>query len=108
VNGDGLAKGHSVTGWSWGIVDVAVEKLFGPAEKTNITVPALLLKRIDAYVGASGNTRSGFLASAAVQAMRIHNSYASSVVQRRPHSMQEHAVQKTELDARGFQSCQEK
>jgi predicted RNase H-like HicB family nuclease len=56
-------------GWSWGIVDVPVEKLFGPAEKINITVPALLLKRIDAYADKSGKTRSGFLAEAAVRLM---------------------------------------
>jgi HicB_like antitoxin of bacterial toxin-antitoxin system len=50
-------KHEEYKGWSWGIVDVPVEKLFGPAEKINITVPALLLKRIDAYVDKSGKTQ---------------------------------------------------
>ncbi len=36
-------------GWTWGIVDVPVEQYFGLATKINITVPALILKRIDRY-----------------------------------------------------------
>lgn len=57
-------------GWTWGIVEVPVEKMFGTAEKINITVPALLLKRIDNYAQAHGKTRSGFLTEAALDAMR--------------------------------------
>ena len=57
-------------GWTWGIVDVPVERFFGPAEKINITVPGRLLKRIDDYAKRHGQTRSGFLTSAAVEAMR--------------------------------------
>lgn len=57
-------------GWTWGIVEVPVEKLFGAAEKINITVPALLLKRIDHYAQAHGKSRSGFLTEAALEAMR--------------------------------------
>jgi predicted RNase H-like HicB family nuclease len=34
-------------GWTWGIVDVPVDRFFGPAEKINITVPGRLLKQID-------------------------------------------------------------
>jgi predicted RNase H-like HicB family nuclease len=57
-------------GWTWGIVDVPVERYFGPAEKINITVPARLLKRIDDHARAIGETRSGFLTRAALEAMR--------------------------------------
>lgn len=57
-------------GWTWGIVDVQVEKMFGAAEKINITVPALLLKRIDNHARSHGKTRSGFLSEAALDAMR--------------------------------------
>jgi predicted RNase H-like HicB family nuclease len=60
-------------GWTWGIVDVPVEKFFGPAEKINITVPALTLRRIDDYVHKHGETRSGFLVKAAERAMRTGN-----------------------------------
>jgi len=58
------------TGWVWSIVEVPVERYLGPAEKINITLPKLLLTRIDEYAKAHGATRSGFLAQAARQAMR--------------------------------------
>ncbi|PIQ50827.1 MAG: hypothetical protein COW02_18020 [Comamonadaceae bacterium CG12_big_fil_rev_8_21_14_0_65_59_15] len=60
-------------GWVWAVVDVPVEKYLGPAEKINITVPRLLLSRIDAYAGAHGATRSGFLAQAARAAMQVQS-----------------------------------
>lgn len=56
-------------GGVWAVVEVPVEKYLGPAEKINITVPRLLLSRIDAYARAHGATRSGFLAQAARAAM---------------------------------------
>lgn len=56
--------------WIWAVVDVPVEKYLGPAEKINITLPRLLLNRIDTYAKAKGASRSGFLAEAARQAMR--------------------------------------
>ena len=57
-------------GWVWAMVDVPVESYWGPAEKVNITLPGRTLKRIDEYARAHGQTRSGFLAEAARQAMR--------------------------------------
>ena len=56
-------------GWVWAVVEVPVERYLGPAEKINITVPRLLLSKIDDYVRAHGATRSGFLAQAARAAM---------------------------------------
>jgi predicted RNase H-like HicB family nuclease len=52
------------------VIDVPVERYFGPAEKINITVPALTLKRIDEFAAQNGESRSGFLVQAAEQAMR--------------------------------------
>ena len=49
-------------GGVWAVVDVPVEKYLGPAEKINITVPRLLLSRIDEYARSHGSSRSGFLA----------------------------------------------
>jgi predicted RNase H-like HicB family nuclease len=64
-------KDKEYRGWTWGIVDVDVEKLFGPAEKINITVPAVTLRRIDAYVESHNvDSRSAFLVRAAEEAMR--------------------------------------
>ena len=64
-------KQKNFKGWTWGIVEVPVEKYFGPAEKINITVPALILRRIDEYAQKNGETRSGFLVRAAESAMRM-------------------------------------
>jgi len=57
-------------GWVWAVVEVSVERYFGPAEKLNITLPRVLLAKIDDYARAHGETRSGFLADAARLAMR--------------------------------------
>jgi predicted RNase H-like HicB family nuclease len=57
-------------GWIWAVVEVPVERYYGPAEKLNITLPRLLLAKIDEYARAHGETRSGFLAEAARNAMR--------------------------------------
>jgi len=67
-------KDRRFKGWAWGIVEVPIERFFGPAEKINITVPGRVLKQIDDYARASGQTRSGFLTSAALEAMRNRNS----------------------------------
>ena len=60
-------------GWVWAIVDVPVEKYLGPAEKINITVPRLILARIDEYAKSRGLSRSGFLVEAARSAMRAEH-----------------------------------
>ncbi len=57
-------------GWIWAVVEVPVERYYGSAEKLNITLPRLLLAKIDEYALAYGETRSGFLAEAARNAMR--------------------------------------
>ena len=54
----------------WALVDVPVEKYLGPVEKINITVPRLVLSRIDEYARKHGQSRSGFLVEAARSAMR--------------------------------------
>lgn len=58
-----------LTGAVWAIVDVPVERYFGPAQKINITVPAGTLRRIDDYARRHGLSRSGFLVEAASRAM---------------------------------------
>lgn len=61
---------HDYRGWTWGVIDVRIERLFGPAEKINITVPGRLLKQIDEHTKRHGRTRSGLLTQAALDAMR--------------------------------------
>ena len=57
-------------GWIWAAVEAPVERYFGPATKLNITLPKLLLAKIDTYAANHGMSRSGFLAEAARKAMR--------------------------------------
>lgn len=54
----------------WAVVDAPVERYLGPAEKLNITLPKLLLAQIDDYTASHNLSRSGFLAQAAIKAMR--------------------------------------
>lgn len=57
-------------GGVWSVVEVPVERYLGPAEKLNITLPKLLLAQIDNYTASRNLSRSGFLANAAIAAMR--------------------------------------
>jgi predicted RNase H-like HicB family nuclease len=63
-------KNPDFAGAMWGVIEVPVERYFGPAEKINITVPALTFRRIDAHAVQRGESRSGFLVHAAEEAMR--------------------------------------
>lgn len=56
-------------GGVWAVVDVPIEKYLGPSEKINITVPRMVLVRIDEYAKKKGQSRSGFLVEAARTAM---------------------------------------
>ncbi len=57
-------------GGVWAVVDVDTTAFEGEAEKIDIVLPKLLLKRIDDYTHAKHLTRSVFLAEAARAAMR--------------------------------------
>lgn len=60
-----------LAGFVFAYVDVPVEKYLGPAQRINVTVPAVLLERIDRYANAHGESRSGFLVRAAQQVMAV-------------------------------------
>jgi predicted RNase H-like HicB family nuclease len=57
-------------GWIWAVVSAPVERYLGPAQKLNITLPKRLLARVDDYTAAHGESRSGFLARAALTALQ--------------------------------------
>lgn len=63
-------KNPDFAGGLWALVDVPVEKYFGPAEKINITVPRKMLARIDEHAKRHGQSRSGFLVDAANAAIK--------------------------------------
>ncbi|MDZ7857848.1 type II toxin-antitoxin system HicB family antitoxin [Sphaerotilus sp.] len=54
----------------WLLVDLDLSRIEGRAVRLNVSLPANLVKRIDAWAGAHHMTRSGFLARAAQQAMQ--------------------------------------
>lgn len=55
-------------GVTWAYVDVDVTAFLGGTEKATVTLPKLLIKKIDAAVAAGGaKSRSAFLADAALK-----------------------------------------
>ena len=56
-------------GWTWAVVDVDIAKLSTKATRVNITLPDRLLDTIDRHAKQLGETRFGFLARAAIEAL---------------------------------------
>lgn len=56
-------------GWIWALAEVDPAVLSDRAERVNITLPARVLRRIDAAAAARHESRSGFLARAALEAI---------------------------------------
>ena len=58
-------------GATWAYVDVDVTAFLGGTEKASVTLPKLLIKKIDAAVAAgAAKSRSAFLADSALKALR--------------------------------------
>lgn len=56
-------------GWTWAVVDVDIARLSNKATRVNVTLPERLLDTIDRHAQQRGETRSGFLARAAIEAL---------------------------------------
>jgi predicted RNase H-like HicB family nuclease len=54
----------------WALVDVDPAKFDTKPERVNISLPRFVLRKIDAYAGKRHETRSGFLARVALDAIR--------------------------------------
>jgi predicted RNase H-like HicB family nuclease len=65
-----LQRKRAFKGWAWAVVDVDLSELGDKAARINITLPQRILRAVDAHARRSGETRSGFLARAALDAMR--------------------------------------
>ena len=63
-------KKRNYRGWTWAIVEVDASELGDKAARINITLPQRILRAVDSHAKKQGETRSGFLARAAVDAMR--------------------------------------
>ncbi|MGH8147175.1 MAG: type II toxin-antitoxin system HicB family antitoxin [Rhodanobacteraceae bacterium] len=66
---ENLVSSKRYAGWTWAVANVDLSKLNGKAVRVNITLPDRLLHSIDTYARTHGETRSGFLARAALGAM---------------------------------------
>ena len=64
-----LSKNQEYAGATWGLVDVDLSTLDTKPERVNISLPRFVLHRIDEYVKEQHETRSGFLARAAINAL---------------------------------------
>lgn len=75
-NGEAVPKATCIENWLedpdysdavWALVDVDITRLMGKTEKINVTLPSLLIRRIDQFVAAHPEygSRSGFLSRVA-------------------------------------------
>ena len=67
-------KKREFKGWIWALAEVDPAVLSDKAERVNITLPARVLKRVDEAARQANESRSGFLARAALQAIRTASS----------------------------------
>ncbi len=67
---ENLRKERSYRGWTWAVVEVDASELGDKAARINITLLHRILRAVDAHARKQGETRSGFLARAALEAMR--------------------------------------
>lgn len=56
------------SGWVWAVVSIDLAALSDKAERVNITLPARVLRRIDAAAKQAGESRSGYIARRAMKA----------------------------------------
>lgn len=54
--------------WIWAVVSIDLAELSDKSERINITLPARVLRRIDAAAQRAGESRSGFIAHLALKA----------------------------------------
>ena len=68
---DDHIKNDEFAGTTWAYVDVDVSAFLGKSEKATVTLPKLLITKIDALVAAGGaKNRSSFLADSALKSLR--------------------------------------
>lgn len=66
---DDLVSQEEFVGAIWALVNVDLSELDPKPERVNISLPKFVLRRIDEYTKAHHETRSGFLARAAMHAL---------------------------------------
>jgi len=66
---EALAFDPAYTGAVWVLVEIDLTRLDSKPERINISIPRFVLHKIDAHVESRHETRSGFLARAALEAL---------------------------------------
>lgn len=66
---EALQRKREYKDWVWAMVEVDLSRIADKAERINITMPSRLLSRVDARARRTGESRSGFLARAALEAL---------------------------------------
>lgn len=61
-----LATHEEFSGAIWALVEIDISRLDARPTRINISVPRFVLKKIDSYADARHETRSGFIARAAL------------------------------------------
>jgi hypothetical protein len=83
IDGEAIPSGKGVelyrkkreySGGIWALVDVDLSKLSGKSKRINITLPERILSQIDTFASQVGESRSGFLAHAALEYVSTHSS----------------------------------
>lgn len=69
---ESLSKQDEFEGAIWGLVDIDQSVIDTTPERVNISMPRFVLRQIDEYVKKQHETRSGFLARVAIDAL-THN-----------------------------------
>ncbi|MDR3381719.1 type II toxin-antitoxin system HicB family antitoxin [Cupriavidus basilensis] len=64
-----LAAKEEFAGAVWALADVDITKLDSKPERINISLPRFVLHKIDTFVEKRHETRSGFIARAALEAL---------------------------------------
>lgn len=64
-----LSAKPEYAGAVWALVDIDLSKLDSKPERINISIPRFVLHKIDTYVESRYETRSGFLARVALEAL---------------------------------------
>ena len=67
---ENLASNPDYAGAVWAFVSVDLSQLDSKPERINVSLPRFVLHKIDAYVASRHETRSGFLARAALEALQ--------------------------------------
>lgn len=68
---ESLRKRKDLRGRLWAVADVDLAKLSTRSVRINVTIPDRLLNTIDRYAEKHGETRSGFLTRAAMEAIAV-------------------------------------